>query len=531
MKKNWTTVLILIFILAVATGWKIFLLVQNLVPFNADEAIVALMARHILQGERPAFFYGQAYMGSLDAYLVAIGFLFFGQQVWVIRIVQAVLYLGTLISTVWVGHEAFPGSKSGLIAAALLAIPTVNVTLYTTASLGGYGETLLIGNLLLALALGLARKPSYGRLGLWGFLAGLGLWADGLTLVYSLPGFIYLIWELKTSKPALSIRCAGATALGGVLGSLPWWLFALRHGFFQLLIELLGSAVSVERVSWLERTGQHLVNLLLVGLPAAFGLRPPWSVDWLVVPLLPLVLAAWIAVFLFIIRKIARGGESRAVYGLLGGVILVLLLGFLFTSFGVDPSGRYFLPLAVPMALAAAEMGRSIRKPGWVSYALFGLFVVYQIGGNVQVALRFPPGLTTQFDQRTIIDHRYDSELAAFLRAQGETRGYANYWVSYPLDFTSGEELVFVPRLPYHPDLRYTTRDDRYAPFDDLVAQSQKTAYISVEQTPLLDERLRSGLQSLGVTYQEKVIGDYHIFFALSRPVRPQELGLGETNE
>jgi hypothetical protein len=36
-------------------------------PFNSDEAIVGLMARHMLQGERPLFFYGQAYLGSLDA--------------------------------------------------------------------------------------------------------------------------------------------------------------------------------------------------------------------------------------------------------------------------------------------------------------------------------------------------------------------------------------------------------------------------------------------------------------------------------
>ncbi len=51
------------------------------------------MARHILGGERPIFFYGQAYMGSLDAWLVAAGFWFFGQQVWVIRFVQILLYL------------------------------------------------------------------------------------------------------------------------------------------------------------------------------------------------------------------------------------------------------------------------------------------------------------------------------------------------------------------------------------------------------------------------------------------------------
>jgi hypothetical protein len=40
-------------ILCVAIGWKIFLLIFNVFPFNADEAIVALMGKHILAGERP----------------------------------------------------------------------------------------------------------------------------------------------------------------------------------------------------------------------------------------------------------------------------------------------------------------------------------------------------------------------------------------------------------------------------------------------------------------------------------------------
>src|SRR5512143_2634221 len=57
---------LLILALAASLGVKILLLGIQAVPFNADEAVVALMAKHILQGERPLFFYGQAYMGSLD---------------------------------------------------------------------------------------------------------------------------------------------------------------------------------------------------------------------------------------------------------------------------------------------------------------------------------------------------------------------------------------------------------------------------------------------------------------------------------
>src|SRR3972149_3254635 len=135
--------------IVVAVGLKMSLLAAGSVPFNADEAIVALMARHILQGERAVFFYGQAYMGSLDAWLVAAGFALFGEQVWGIRLEQAFLYLLRLGSTAWLGKLAFGSWRVGMVTVWLLAIPTVNITLYTTASLGGYGEALLIGNLIL----------------------------------------------------------------------------------------------------------------------------------------------------------------------------------------------------------------------------------------------------------------------------------------------------------------------------------------------------------------------------------------------
>src|SRR3972149_142944 len=104
----------------VAVGLKLSLLAAGSVPFNADEAVVALMARHILQGERPVFFYGQAYMGSLDAYLVAGGFWLFGEKVWVLRGVQGVLYLGTILSTAWLGKAATGSWQVGVIAAWLL---------------------------------------------------------------------------------------------------------------------------------------------------------------------------------------------------------------------------------------------------------------------------------------------------------------------------------------------------------------------------------------------------------------------------
>jgi 4-amino-4-deoxy-L-arabinose transferase-like glycosyltransferase len=537
--RRWPTLMLGAGLLA-AVGLKFALLAQNRVPFNADEAVVALMARHILQGERPIFFYGQAYMGSLDAFLVAAGFRLFGEQVWVIRLVQALLYLGTLITTAELGRRIFASRRVAALAVLLLAIPTVNVTLYTTASLGGYGEALLLGNLILLLALRIERLWQTGRwkwiwlsAGIWGFLVGLGLWAFGLTLIYSLPAGLFLLFRLAPAAfRQRQTRYLGILLFlflaGFLIGASAWLVYAARYGLSQLIFELSGSAVAgAEAGSFTSRLVSHLVNLLLLGASVIFGLRPPWEVRWLGLPILPFALFFWLAVCVWMVRKALR---IRRAHGqlLLLGVVLALLVGFLFTSFGVDPSGRYFVPLAVPLSLFAADWILVISRRGkrW-AYALVLLVVVYQLWGNLQAAAS-QVGLTTQFYAPSQIDHSYDAQLMQFLTSHGETTGYSNYWVSYPLAFLSGETLIFTPRLPYHTDFRFTLRDDRYPPYDQKVARASRVAYITT-LNPALDGYLRSQFQARQVTWREQKIGNFQVYYYLSRVVRPDEINLGET--
>ncbi|MEW5869521.1 MAG: hypothetical protein AB1894_09615 [Chloroflexota bacterium] len=544
-------------VMLLAIGLKLWLVTAGLVPFNSDEAVVGLMARHILQGETPVFFYGQAYMGSLDAWLVAFGFRLFGEQVWVIRLVQSLLYLGVLCTTAGLGKAAFGSWKVGVVAAGLLAIPTVNVTLYTTASLGGYGEALLLGNLTLLVGLriidGLRQKQTARPFSRWvvvGFLMGLGLWAFGLTLIYSLPVIVMLAFALlrvladraavkselqgllRSSRQGRADLPWAVTTLvaGFLLGSVPWWSFALQNGFQQLIWELQGGAIAgVEKLPWLLRVGQHLVSLLVLGSTVVFGARPPWDVFWLGLPLLPFIMIFWLAVVVHIVQCMRAPNAYRRSQFVLLLVMVTLATGFVFSSFGADPSGRYFVPLAVPLALFGASLILQAKeKFGRWAYGLLALVLVYNFWGTMQCALQFPPGITTQFYAPSRIDHRYDQELIDFLRANGETHGYGNYWVTYPLAFLSQEELIFVPRLPYHPDFRYTERDDRYEPYDQQVEASSRVAYITTNHLEL-DEHLRQSFSELGVAWQEAKICDYQVFYGLSRPVRPAEMGLGTT--
>lgn len=527
-----------------AIGIKLLIIFTSSVPFHADEAVVSLMARHILLGERPVFFYGQAYMGSLDAWLISVGFFVFGVKVWVIRIVQVTLYAFTLITTVWIGKLAFDNWWVGIFAIWLLAVPNLNVTLYTTASLGGYGEALLIGNLIIGLSLVIGdrvhRNASVPLVlwFLWGMLAGLGLWTFGLTLVYSVPSGAFLIYCLFTnsikqrmgrSKLIKQLFTGFVPILIGFLvGSTPWWLYLLNQDMLSPFTELGGQAIKgIEAGNWLSRLGQHSLSLLLLGSPVIFGIRPPWDFTWIALPLLPFALIFWISVIIHIFRSGERFRRMNRAPNLLIWIAIVVLFGFLLTPFGADPSGRYFLPLAIILAIFAGDMLWSWRlKIGEGIWAIIGLITIYHSWGILQSVNKNPPGITTQYYSVARLDTSHLSELISFLNDHGETRGYTNYWVSYPLAFLSDEELIYVPALPYHLDFRYTTRDNRYLPFDQAVSKSDKVAYITTNH-PDLDVLLREKFLASGATWREKRIGDYHVFYELSKPIRANDIGLG----
>jgi hypothetical protein len=520
-------------ILCGAIALKAVLLALNAVPFNADEAIVALMARHILQGERPWFFYGQAYMGSLDAYLAAAAFALMGESVLAVRVVQIALFAFTLLTSYVVARRITGSSQTALLTVLLLAFPPVLLTLYTTASLGGYGEALLMGNLLLLLGHRLTQEDR-GRWGLWaawGLVAGSGFWAFGLVLVYAVPVVLWLCWHLPdlsaqevNSGFAFYVSRLTLVALGFALGSVPWWLGNRGQAGIGVA-ELLGTAVQSTATAggFLGNVGARFFNFVVLGIPVLLGLRFPWSVGgppiWLAVPALALYLGALGYAF----RRCRR---ARPDYVLLWGIWGALFCGFALTPFGGDPSGRYFLPLYLPLSVFTADaLVALLERVGRWTWVLLGLVVIFNLLGTAQAALENPPGITTQFDPISQVDHRTYGELIDFLRAHGETRGYTNYWISYPLAFLSGEEVILVPRLPYKADMRYTSRDDRYAPYGEIVEASPTAVYVTSNH-PALDELLREQFAGLGVSFREKQLSSYHVFYGLSRKVKPEELSI-----
>jgi hypothetical protein len=132
--------------------------------------------------------------------------------------------------------------------------------------------------------------------------------------------------------------------------------------------------------------------------------------------------------------------------------------------------------------------------------------------GGLSAAVATPPGLTTQFDPVSHLPNNDDAELIAFLEENKLLNGYTNYWVAFRLAFLSGERLQYNSALPYKTTLDYNTADNRYPPYADATARADRVAYITTN-LPELNQRLETAFAGQGITYQQREIGPFHIFY------------------
>ncbi|MCC6614641.1 MAG: glycosyltransferase family 39 protein [Anaerolineae bacterium] len=522
-------------VLVVAVFGRALLLLSDSVSFHSDEAIVGLMARHILAGDRPTFFFGQAYMGSLDAWLVALGFQLLGESVATIRIVQSLLYLLVVASAYSAAWVLSRRTIIATVTALTFAIASPLLALYTTATLGGYNETLIFGHLTVALGFTARRdgRDVLWRWGALGLIVGLGWWTNALIAVYALPVAVYLLYRLWRDKKGqrASLTPILIALLGLVIGSAPWWVYALQNDLTPIrffLPDLFGGREVVGAVIPIVSFGTRLAGLLLFGLPAVAGMRYPWAGDYFALPVGLVVIAIFLMALVRIAREPRLPEKDRQLHpgapALLLGIVLVMLLLFLVTRFASDPSGRYFLPLTLPFGVALGVLVASMPRRA-IAITLAALPLTYFAAGQI-VAASTPPGFTTQFVAQTHVPNTDDARLIEWLDEHDIEHGYTTYWQSFRLAFLSGERLQFSAALPDKSSLDYTPAFERYPPYRAATDSAERIAYLIPNVLiPELDAALVAWFDDLGLTFQSEQIGPYKIYYdfgpSLPRPPFP----------
>lgn len=343
-----------------AVGYRLALLFADVPPTNSDEATMGLAALHIARGDGfPVWFYGQAYMGTLEAYLAAPLVALAGPSVLVLRLPTLALYALFLLLS-WRLTRRLGGDRwYALLVVAVLALGADRVVKNQLIAGGGYPELNPAGAALALLTVGLcvtgpgARSPRWAA---WGLIAGVLLWVDPLILPYVLTlGALLVAWRWRELAGRAGVVLAGAL----LLGAAPMLVDSLRHGRNPVAAVLAAGGTGAA-ADWADR----LYGGLVLGPPLAMGFCSPgrcatWQLWWAVAFPVLLALAAFTA--WHTLRR-ASGGPGSPVrvsagarLALLGGAAGVLAAYALSNAAGRTPieSSRYLscLAVAVPALL------------------------------------------------------------------------------------------------------------------------------------------------------------------------------------
>jgi hypothetical protein len=421
--------------------------------FDSDQAIVGLMAKHLVEGRAlPLFFYGQEYMLAVEAWMMAPVFGLLGPTVFALRLTMIFINVTTALTLWWLLVRDAKLSRS---VAALASGPFVLAPFITSAHLveaqGGNVEPflwVLIAWLLrgrpiaLGAAMGIAflhrEFTAYALPAL--LLVQIARAQGGIrTLVrpwlITAAAFLVVFVALNALKPYADLL--GPDSAGVPIES--------ERGTVSLLLARADVRLDALPERFRQLGSEYLPLLLgLAGYrPAVFGIGSGAHVGW--GELLPVVSIASVVLLVWMMVDLARRRQFDGVafpayllvVGVEAGVTLALTRNWSIFTF------RYgLLALFVPIAIGAVALQAS--RPALLR-ALAAMLLAMLISAAAldhvsvlreAVVAPPPPRL---------------APLAAHLEARGVTVARAGYWRAYVLSFLTRERLKVasteVPRI------------------------------------------------------------------------------------
>ncbi|MFN7131971.1 MAG: discoidin domain-containing protein [Myxococcales bacterium] len=488
----------LVVMLLATVAWRVPFLLWTNAGIDADEAVIGLMARHIATLQRfPVWYYGQQYMGALEAWVAAPIVALLGTTKLSLKL-TALLFALLFTATSWaLARRIFRSEAIALAAGLVAALGPLFLTLWSLKLRGGFVSTWALGQAVLLLALHVGQEgETPRRIALLGVVTGLAIWVNLLVAPYVFAAALYL---LSRRRIVTSLRSFGFALAGLLLGAAPFWISNLLDlgATFRSLPAHRGNGPVA-----------HLVQLWERHVPVLLG-APPWA---------PHDIARWqwgafalagLGVLLLLVRErrslwrfvtFARRETSGAELYVL--VVIGFALCTAFTQFGVEIEARYASVLYTALVPALALGPGLLLARGMPGKLLGGALLAALVAFNGWSIYRHDPRIPTQ-PLHILHGRDYIGDLRPLydaLQARGLDTVIAEYWFAQIISYETGERIA---ALTWPRRVDYTARF-RAAP---------KKAWLFRRNgfDRALSDPLHLDLRSLGIAAREELVGDWAI--------------------
>jgi len=240
------------------------------------------MALHInAHGEHPIFFYGQAYMGSLEAYLAAPVFRLLGASDFTLRL-GLVFLAAIFFILMYALTTLLYDQRVALWTLLFLSLGSSELLARQVEADGGYPELLVFGATAIVLAsylsmtsLAAGKRATFRRrvtYGLWGLTVGLGIWSAPLMLPFAAMSGLLLICACR---PEFRGSTVAALALGLSLGLAPIITYNFSttpgRGTVGTVLSIMHAGGSGHTSDGPSPISQRLAGLVAVSIPVITG--------------------------------------------------------------------------------------------------------------------------------------------------------------------------------------------------------------------------------------------------------------------
>lgn len=476
---------------------RVWMLLNPMGGLDADEAIVGLMSRHILEGEFPMYYWGQLHGGPHEPLITAGFFQVFGPSTLVLKIVAILLSAAGCVLLWRVGRRTV-GEPAATIGALMFWVWPAAFVWWTVKSRGFYHAALVIGLGILLLVLRLEKRDSARDMALLGALVATGVWCTPQTVFFVVPA---LGWLVVRRFSVLKIAPVGVA--GAIAGAFPWWVDNLEHGWFALK----SSGASFTHPAY----GDHLRGFFETGLPGALGLKLADGSRWIAGGFGRGWYAALLALFAgFVIWELVRGRSSKALRaGRWLLLAMVIAYPFLFAMspyswFVAHPRYLYYLTPVCALLLARGLV--ALRWPAVVA----GLIAVMTLTTGA-LATMSRDGVFFPSAEGVLIPEELDP-LFDYMTERGIEHVYADYWLAYYIAFESEERLVVTP---YRGAVRHTEADAAVRSVPD-------PAYLFLRGSTT-EPVFQDEITALGVPHERHSVNGF-VIYTLGQNVPPESL-------